>query len=82
MIYLVQGGIKWKPENPEKIETLLCAALGTVKAGTVYGRCGSMLKYDKGVPSLSALYCLAKNIFRFSFDLPFYIKLDYPWNVH
>jgi len=42
----------------------------------VYGRCGSMLKYDKGVLSLSAQYRLVKNVFRFSFDLPFYIKLD------
>jgi hypothetical protein len=71
MIYLVHKRIKWKPEKSEKIETLLCAAVGKVKAGTVYGRCGSMLKYDKGAPSLSALYYLAKNIFWLSFDLPF-----------
>jgi len=74
--------MKWKPEKSEKIETLLCAAVGTAKACTVYGRYGSMLKHDKGVPSLSAQYCLVKNVFRYSFDLPFYIKLDYPWNVH
>jgi len=82
MMYLVPRLIKWKPEKSEKIETLLFAAVGTAKACTVYGRCGSMLKYDNSVPSLSALYCLAKNIFRFSLDLPFYIKLDYPRNVN
>jgi hypothetical protein len=82
MIYLEQGHIKWKPEKSEKIETLLCVAVGTAKVCTVYGRCGSMLKYDRGVQSLSALYRLAKNIFRFSFDLPFHMKLDYPRNVH
>jgi len=63
MIYLVQGRIKWKPEKSEKIEIRLCAAVGTAKACTVYGRCGSMLKYDKGVPSLSAQYRLAKRCF-------------------
>jgi hypothetical protein len=81
MIYLVHGRIKWKPEKSEKIETLLYAAVGTVKAGTVYSRCGSMLKYDKGVPSVCTILC-GKKHFLFSFDLPFYIKLDYPQNVH
>jgi len=53
----------WAKQKSYKcnINTILCAAVGTasdqhkLKACTVYGRPGSILKNDKAVPDLSAL---------------------------
>ena len=48
-------------EVQNKIETLMCAAVGATSqqhgsdAHTVCGRSGTMLKNDKAVPKLSAL---------------------------